>query len=54
MRLGYCRVSTKDQTTEQQEKALKAAGCERIEGGPARAGQDAGECARLRNRHEKS
>lgn len=30
MKLGYCRVSTKDQTTEQQEQALKEAGCERI------------------------
>ncbi len=30
MKIGYARVSTKDQTTEQQEEALREAGCDRI------------------------
>ena len=30
MKIGYCRVSTSDQSTEPQEDELKHAGCERI------------------------
>ena len=48
MKLGYARCSTKDQNLEQQRKALRAAGCERIfEDVASGAKEDRPELARL-------
>ena len=30
MKIGYCRVSTSDQSTDPQEDELRRAGCEKI------------------------
>ena len=48
MKLGYCRVRTKDQNLTQQRDALRKAGCERVyEDIASGAKEDRPELARL-------